>query len=117
MKNWRKRKKYTKLAKRKGINHGFEYKTWLKLKVHNYEIRTRNHTIYNQAMMYLADRRNPISKRLKEYNFAGELDHPVDTSFSIIGVDVSQGTDFTCESRFGISLEGDVVFYGSDLIK
>lgn len=119
MKTWRKRKKYTKLAKHKGLNHGFEYKTWLKLKVRNYEIHTRNHRIYNQAMMYLADRRNPISikKRLKECNFVSELDHPVDTSFSIIGIDASQGTDFTFGSRFGISPEGDVVFYGFDLIR
>lgn len=119
MKNWRKRKKYTELAKCKGLNHGFEYKTWIKLKVHNYEVHTRNHRIYNQAMMYLADRRNPISikKRLKKYNFAGELEYPVDTSFSIISVDASKLTDFTCEARFGISLEGDVVFYGFDLIK
>lgn len=119
MKNWRKRKKYTKLAKCKGLNHGFEYRTWLKLKVHNYEIQTKNHRIYNQAMMYLADRRNPINikKRLKERNFVGELDYTVDTSFSIIGLDASQGTDFTCESRFGISPEGDVMFYGFDLIK
>jgi hypothetical protein len=118
MKNWRKRKKYTELAKRKGLNHGFEYRTWLRLKVHNHEIRTRNHIIYNQAMMYLADRRNPISikKRLKEYNFVGELEHPVDTSFSIISVDASRGTDFTCETRLGISPEGDVVVYGFDLI-
>lgn len=119
MNNWRKRKKYTKLAKRKGLNHGFEYKTWLRLKVHNYEIRTRNLRIYNQAMMYLADRKNPINikKRLKECNFVGELEHPVDTSFSIIGVDASQGTDFTCEARLGVSPEGDVVFYCFDLIE
>lgn len=116
MKNWRKRKKYTNLAKRKGLNHGFEYRTWLRLKVRNYEIRTRNLRIYNQAMMYLADRRNPIKLRLKECNFVGELDYPVDTSFSIISVDPSNGTDFTCETRLGISPEGDVVFYGFDLI-
>lgn len=112
--NWRKRKKLNRLAKKHGLIHGYEYKSFIRKKVIKVRHKNRNGRYYSPEFISAAisDFEKRHDQLIKEGKWLGEIDHPVQTH-----VDLTQNPDVTTEARIGISPKGDVKFYGFDICK
>ena len=113
--NWKKRKKLSRLAKRHGLIHGYEYKRFIREKVIIIRYyKNRNGRRYSPEVMSaaFADFVKHRDQLIKDGKWRGEIDHPVQAH-----VDVAQHPDVTTEARIGISSKGDVKFYGFDICK
>ncbi len=109
--NWKKRKKLSKLAKRHGLIHGYEYKRFIRKKVIRYKNRNGRRYSPEFVSAAISDFEKHRDQLIKEGKWRGEIDHPVPH------VDVAQNPDVTTEARIGISPKGDVKFYGFDICK
>lgn len=111
---WKKRKKLNKLAKKHGLIHGYEYKSFIRKKVIKVRYKNRNGRYYSPTFISaaIADFEKRHDKLIKDGKWFGEIDHPAQ-----IHVDAAKNPDVTIESRIGISPKGDVKFYGFDICK
>jgi hypothetical protein len=126
--NWKKRKKLSKLAKRHGLIHGYEYKKFIREKVIIIRYyKNRNGRRYSPEFISAAFA-NFVKHRdqlIKDGKWRGEIDHPSDRlpggehwKYPVqVHVDLAQNPDVTTEARIGISPKGGVKFYGFDICK
>ena len=125
--NWKKRKKLNRLAKRHGLIHGYEYKSFIRKKVIKIRYKNRNGRYYSPEFISaaVADFEKHRDKLINDGKWRGEIDHPSDRlpggenwGYPVQAhVDVAQHPDVATEARIGISPKGDVTFYGFDICK
>lgn len=112
---WRKRKKLKRLAKKHGLQHGYEYSQMLRRKIIRY--KNRNGRRYIRFSLTPADIER-MNKLVMEGQWRGELNHPstqIVTKDEADAMELDSNVEIT--SRIAIDKDGHVKIQGFGLTR